>query len=105
VVSKKVTNYLSFFFLLLFLFPQAEKQIHAFQHKNDTHCSTTDKHFHNPEHNCSICDFTATDSNAISENDFSFTISGSQFLYEPFIENVNSVKTFHHLPSRAPPLV
>jgi hypothetical protein len=104
-MQKSIYKYFSLFFLLLFLFPLVEKQLHAFQHQSDLHCSATDKHFHSEEHNCSICDFTATDSNTFTESDFTFIISGSVFSYNSFIENVNSVKPFHHLPSRAPPIV
>jgi hypothetical protein len=104
-MQKKINKYFSVFFLILFLFSLVEKQAHAFQHQNDSHCLATDKHFHNVEHNCSICDFTSTDSNTSTENDFTFIISSSEFSYNAFQQNTNSLKSFHHLPSRAPPVV
>jgi hypothetical protein len=104
-MSKSTTKYFSIFFLLLFLFPLAEKQAHAFQHHNDLHCSATNKHFHSEEHICSICDFNTTDSNTLSENYFSFVVTCFDLSFTPFAESTNSLQPFHHLPSRAPPIV
>jgi hypothetical protein len=101
---QKLKTYFSLFFLSLFLFPMAEKQVHAFSHDKEFHCSATDKHFHEVEHICGICDYTSTDSSPFAENIFSFTITGCEFTFIPFLENVNSAIPFHHLPSRAPPV-
>lgn len=46
------------FFLLLFLFPFAEKGIHDFLHEDVIQCTHADKHFHSAEHHCELCDFT-----------------------------------------------
>jgi hypothetical protein len=47
---------LSCLFLLLFLYPLAEKELHAFQHSDDFHCASSTAHFHAPEIKCSFCD-------------------------------------------------
>lgn len=104
-MQRQLKKYFPFLFLFLFLFPMVEKQVHAFVHSEDLHCSATDKHFHEPEHNCSICDFTSTDSNTIAENHFSFVVSEFEFAYNPFSERINIPSTFLHLPSRAPPVI
>lgn len=104
-MSKNINKYFSFFFLLLFLFPLAEKQAHAFEHESDPHCLATDKHFHSEEHHCSICDFTVTDSGTLTENNFTFIVTDFELSFDPFNENKNCLQFFHHLPSRAPPIV
>ena len=103
-MHKQIKKYFSFFLLFLFLFPIIEKQLHAFEHNADSHCTATDKHFHTPEHSCSICDFTITDSNAAPETKVQFVISSNQFLFHSFTESVNTPTAFQDLPSRAPPV-
>src|ERR1700753_3093425 len=100
-MHQHIKKYLSFFFLFLFLFPTVEKQLHAFEHRADLHCTSTDKHFHSQEHSCSICDFTITDSNAAPETAVQLVISTQQFSFHPFIESVNSPNAFKDIPSRA----
>jgi hypothetical protein len=104
-MHQQLKKYLSLFFLSLFLFPMVEMQVHAFEHKDDLHCTSADKHFHPLEHNCSICDYTSTDSNSSTENNFSTLIFSSTFNFIPFIESVNIPDTFCDLPARAPPIV
>jgi len=103
-MQKQLKKYFSFLFLLLFLFPMVEKQLHAFEHRDEAHCSATDKHFHELEHSCSICDFTATDSGTGTENHFSFVIAETSYAYNPFTYYVNGGSPLIHLPSRAPPI-
>ncbi|MCW3103049.1 MAG: hypothetical protein JWO09_1489 [Bacteroidetes bacterium] len=103
-MQKQLKKYFPFLFLFLFLFPVVEKQLHAFEHRDEAHCSATDKHFHEQEHNCSICDFTATDSATGAENRFSFVIAETNHAYNPFTDYVSSISTLLHLPSRAPPV-
>jgi hypothetical protein len=104
-MQKKINKYFSLFCLLLFLFPLAEKQVHAFHHTEDPHCLASDKHFHALEHNCSICDFTVTDSGSPAENNFVFITSEFKFSYNFFKENSHSTDLHHYLPARAPPLI
>jgi hypothetical protein len=104
-MQKQLKKYFPFLFLFLFLFPMAEKQIHAFAHHEDVHCSASEKHFHEPEHNCSLCDFTFTDSNTGAENNFSFVLSSVRFNYNPFNESSDVSTAEMHLPARAPPVV
>jgi hypothetical protein len=101
---QQLKKYTALFFLFLFLFPTVEKQLHAFEHTNDIHCSSTDQHFHTQEHTCSICDFTVTDSNLLPETNFQFIISAQHISFQSVVENVNTPKTFQDLPSRAPPI-
>jgi hypothetical protein len=101
----KFKRILSFFFLFLFLFPTVEKQLHAFEHHNDQHCTATDKHFHSVEHSCSICDFTGTDSNTSPDVEFQFVLSFIHFKHQQFVEDTFVPAAFNDLPSRAPPVV
>lgn len=51
-------KYFSLFLLGIFLFAYSEKGIHDLLHSDDVHCnSLTEKHYHNAEHHCAICDF------------------------------------------------
>lgn len=104
-MNQQSKKYFSIFFLFLFLFPLAEKEIHALEHKADIHCGATDKHFHSVEHNCSICDFTNTTTTSAPETSSQFIISFQQFSFLPFIESITTANAFHHLPARAPPVV
>jgi len=99
-----IKKYLSLFCLVLFLFPLVEKNVHAFEHQDEIHCNATDKHFHELEHTCSLCDFTITES-YLTESDYHAIIPVKQFLFHPFIEGVNTPQAFQDLPARAPPVV
>lgn len=33
------------------------EQLHAFEHRNDNHCTNTETHFCTQEHHCTLCDF------------------------------------------------
>lgn len=104
-MHKQLKKYLPFIFLFLLLFPIAEKALHALEHRSNRHCTITDKHFHQQEHSCSICDFTVTDSNGLPETDIAFINSSQEFLFQPFTQSVNIPFAFSNLPSRAPPTV
>jgi hypothetical protein len=65
----KLKNSLSIFTLVVFLLPFVAEQIHAFEHRNDRHCTNTETHFCIPEHHCSYCDFVKlTSDTPASEN-------------------------------------
>lgn len=97
-------KYLSILFLLIFLFPIVEKQIHEFEHRDDVHCSAADKHFHELEHSCSLCDQTIIDSTYPLATDFQLIISFQPFLFHPFVESIHAPDAFQYLPARAPPI-
>jgi len=104
-MPQKLKNYFSFFFLLLFLFPTVETQLHAFEHSSDVHCSASDKHFHTQEHHCSICDFTATDSNVTTDESVVFVVSQQTFSFKPSGESFYTPAFSPALPGRAPPVI
>jgi hypothetical protein len=57
---KRLKSILAFFTLLVFLFPQVEKEVHQYLHAVNVHCQEHDVvHFHNVEHHCFLCDFTS----------------------------------------------
>ncbi|MES2591872.1 MAG: hypothetical protein V4608_08310 [Bacteroidota bacterium] len=103
-MRKEFIKYSSFILLVLFLFPMVEKQVHAFEHITDTHCTANDKHFHEAEHHCDICDFTITDSNSSASIDYHFIISVNPFSFQTLIASVHVQNAFQNLPSRAPPI-
>lgn len=103
-MNKHLKKYSAFCFLFLLLFPIAEKAFHALEHQDEIHCSIIDKHFHEQEHECSICDFTITDSNDVPYTDISFIISFRNFSYTEFSSGLSIPNAHSNLPSRAPPL-
>jgi hypothetical protein len=100
---KKLHTYFSLALLAIFLFPLAEKQVHAFDHKDEVHCSSAEKHFHDVEHSCSICDYTFTDSNPTASAEISMLRSIQQAEYLPGAEDLFYSDCHSLLPSRAPP--
>jgi hypothetical protein len=104
-MKTSIKKYLSLFLLALFLFPSVEKQLHAFEHLSDSHCTSANKHFHPLEHNCSICDFTITDSNSSAISTIHFVISSQTYSFNPFCESVNTPIAFADIPARAPPVI
>lgn len=78
--------------------------MHHHEHKNDLHCTASNKHFHTLEHNCSICEFTIIDCTYPVTPNFHFNITLQQFLFLPFTEKINAPSAFQYLPARAPPI-
>ena len=104
-MHKQIKQIVSFILLFIFLFPLVERELHTSEHLRDNHCTTGNKHFHNLEHHCSICDFTITDSNKPNDVDYQLVVSFKQFSFQSFSENPNIPCAFQLLPSRAPPIV
>jgi hypothetical protein len=104
-VKEVFKKYCSIIFLFLFLFPLVEKEMHALEHADDVHCSASDKHFHELEHSCSICDYSVPDSNEPAQELFSFVAPIIHFTYISQNEDDLASSRFYYLPSRAPPII
>jgi hypothetical protein len=104
-MHKQIKNILVPLLLFIFLFPMVEKEVHTSIHSADVHCTAGNKHFHDLEHHCSICDFTLTDSNKPTDVNYQLVVSCKQFLFQSFTESLDIPGTFQYLPSRAPPTV
>ena len=74
------------------------------EHHDEVNCTITDKHFHEQEHECSICDFTITDSNGLPSNGVAFIISVQNFSYQELVLSLNIPFSHSNLPSRTPPI-
>lgn len=98
-------KYFSILFLVLFIFPGVQKALHAFEHQDEEHCTSTDKHFHELEHTCSVCDHTLPDTNPPTESLFSIVVSEFSVCYNSSSQNIHIPDAFTDLPSRAPPIV
>lgn len=49
---------ISLFFLGIFVFPNAVREVHIAEHHETDHCLAKDtQHFHEKEHQCNLCDF------------------------------------------------
>jgi hypothetical protein len=96
----------SLFFLGLFLWFYAVKDIHDVVHGDDVHCHVQNaKHFHTQEHHCPICDVVLP---YFDEQKPHVEVSVHNFFIK--VENAVlpaavSFETVSLLPSRAPPLV
>ncbi len=102
-MNQLLKKYGSFFLLLLFLFPLVEKQLHIYDHAADLHCNASDKHYHEMEHSCSICEFTIADSPPVPDTFLSIIIVEFPCYFQVLNELVKSSITFQDIPSRAPP--
>ena len=99
-------NIIAAFLLFIFLLPTTEQVLHSWQHRNDLHCHVKgEKHFHEQEHHCSLCDFSSTSSANISQH-FSFHI------IQIFVAEISFSPSLHFLSeavnpfgARPPPLV
>jgi len=104
-MNNALKKYCSILFLFLFLFPQVEKEIHAFEHLDDVHCTATDKHFHELEHTCSICDYTHSNSTESPQNNYKVILVENNYYYNLYTPSVNIPHSFQDIPTRAPPVV
>ncbi len=98
-------KYISISLLALFLFPLIEKEIHTLEHVDSFHCKASDKHFHELEHTCSICDFIVPVTIVPSEPgyDFSIFVSSSLLFFFDKTEIISAPEYFVSL--RGPPVV
>jgi len=104
-MKKIIKKYCAFIFLGAFLFPLVEKELHMLEHANDFHCTASDKHFHEQEHNCSLCDYTITDKFSSDITKIGYVISIKSIVFSSVVENVNSPSAFSDVPLRAPPVI
>lgn len=104
-MNKTVKKYLSFFFVFSFLFPQIEKAIHDFQHRNIEHCSVKNQtHFHSEEHSCSLCDYSVPESSKPTDVKIATILTAYSVYYFPSTHNLTIQEADQKLPSRAPPI-
>ena len=98
-------KYVSISLLALFLFPIIEKEIHTLQHVDSFHCKASDKHFHELQHNCSICDFIVPITTAPSQPNYDFNVyASSSQLFLSSEENLFSAPKYF-VSLRAPPVI
>ncbi len=102
---RKLKSIFSLFTLLVFLFPLMEKEIHALEHADDIHCSSIDKHFHELEHNCELCDFTNVISDPPLFTHADFLLAELRVQNFNFTEKKTSSREKEFTSLRAPPVV
>jgi hypothetical protein len=102
----RVKTYLSFFFLFLFLFPQAEKAIHNISHADDFHCTVkSGAHLHELSHTCDLCDYNSGNTTPCVDESLGYftpNFSKTVFIYSESVP-FDSEKYLFLL--RAPPVV
>ncbi len=98
-----IKKYCSLLFLIAFLFPQIEQQLHAFEHSDDFHCTSSDKHFHEQEHVCSICDYIIPDKEETPVSDCLIINNFVIIKYHKANFIKQSENYFNNLSARAPP--
>lgn len=103
-MKEKIKIYFSLSLLGLFLFPLVEKEIHALEHVDEFHCTSTVAHIHQHEHSCDLCDYTVADKLSSDVTKTTFQTFSKHISFRPFFENVNIPSAFSDLPSRAPPI-
>ena len=92
------------FALAAFLFPILEKEIHNFSHSEVMLCTHTDKHFHQEDHHCMLCDLTrdVADKPVFFNPDLLISsLCSLNFIFT--IDQIEIQKTVYS-PLRAPPI-
>ena len=90
--------------LLLFLFPQAQKGWHDFEHRHDTHCdATAEVHLHQLEHVCNFCDISIAVGIKSSFINFTIVLDSIQFSFSDGVVKTFPSSFWQSLPPRAPP--
>ena len=93
------------FLLLLFLFPQAQKGWHDFEHRHDTHCyATAEIHLHQLEHVCEICDISIAVGIKSSFVNYDIVLNSIQFSFSDGVVKSFPASFWQSLPPRAPPV-
>jgi hypothetical protein len=91
--------------LLLFLFPQAQKGWHDFEHRHDTHCyATAEIHLHQLEHVCEICDISIAVGIKSSFIIYDIVLNSIQLSFSDGLVKTYPANFWRLLPPRAPPV-
>ncbi|MBL0052918.1 MAG: hypothetical protein IPP29_16095 [Bacteroidetes bacterium] len=81
------------------------EQVHAFEHRHDTHCTNTETHYCTPEHHCTLCDYVQLTSDT-PVSDFQLKADLILAAYEPnFYQSVVVTKHNFIHSLRGPPTV
>lgn len=105
-MQQRQGKYIAFFLLFLFVFPQIEKEIHAWEHADDAHCRVVGKfHFHEKEHSCSLCDYNTSLSNSPGIVNYRIFLTAHSTAYQLYTAQVSLTKPDYQFPLRAPPIV
>ncbi len=105
VMSGRFKHISAIVMLFLFLYPQVQKGMHDFGHQNDFHCSSTAAHFHQAEHDCSLCDFNILPGTNVDQSTPSIQPGTSRFLYFPPVVSFLFSSFLQLTGSRAPPFL
>ena len=84
------------------LVPIMEKSLHALKHSADLHCTSSDKHFHEKQHSCSVCDYELNSPDVQSIH-IDFQVYAQKFEYVTQYQLQFSSSEFLFTASRAPP--
>jgi hypothetical protein len=96
----------SYFFLLVFLSPFVEKQLHDFVHSKDFHCvEKSGQHFHQYEHVCSFCDYHFQSTGEDQLKPVTPLPFRNSVLIEQPVRVFASSSWLHQHPSRGPPAI
>lgn len=83
----------------------AEKELHALKHTNDEHCQSGEKHFHQQEHHCFICDFIISTTTSVKTTNDENVLFASFLKYtSKYVSNL-SIERIDNTSSRGPPAV
>lgn len=103
-MNSSVTKILSLFLLAVFAFPFIQKEIHSLEHSDEVHCTTkTEKHFHEQEHSCSVCDFTMPASESVKEPAGTVANDSTLFTYSGLTQQLVYFFVEQFFLQRAPP--
>lgn len=86
------------------LAPVIEKSIHSYGHRNDVHCTSASKHFHELEHSCSVCDYELP-AQLVQSSFYDFKVYSRSIQFVNKYRNCFTAGDLFFAASRAPPVI
>lgn len=102
-MNQSFRRYFSLFLLSIFLFAYTEITVHSIEHSGDEHCHVIgERHIHNAEHHCAICDFEFPFYDNVHVLKLTFTSTTISTIFLSTEQNL-ALRKVSTLPSRGPP--
>ncbi len=100
----KFRKYISLISLFVFLIPFGVNAIHSIGHADEFHCTEkSDKHFHEKEHHCSVCDYIQVLADELAESFVYKTRQCTNTFLSVFYLQVKSLFLKYNFLLRGPP--
>lgn len=102
-MKAQITRFLTVFLAWVLLMPTAFEFTHSINHKDEFKCNSSEKHFHEKEDHCSICDFVLPLSIEAEDEVSGFKTFLSSINYFPLLEFIFIPYQNYNFSLRGPP--